>query len=92
VIVNTNSSLDHESTLANFASLAPGAIVGGNSQIGERTSVGLGARVIQGLSVASDVCIGAASLINKKIDQSKCVIYGIPAKRIRARAIDEPYL
>ncbi len=33
-ILNTNSSLDHDSTMEDFASLAPGATTGGNTKSG----------------------------------------------------------
>ena len=44
-IINNNSSVDHDCKLNKFSSLAPVVIIGGNVQIGLRTTIGIGATV-----------------------------------------------
>jgi sugar O-acyltransferase (sialic acid O-acetyltransferase NeuD family) len=92
VIVNTNACVDHDCQIDSFASLAPGAVLGGNVHIGTRTSIGLGAKLIHNVSVSNDVVVGAGSLVLKNIEHESTVIYGQPARSIRRRAVDEPYL
>lgn len=82
-ILNTNCSLDHDSTMADFASLAPGVVTGGNCQIGRLSAIGIGAVLIQGINVGEHSIVGAGSLVLKSID-SFVVAYGTPAKTIRA--------
>ena len=90
-ILNTNASLDHDSTIENYASLAPGVITGGDCHIGEYSSIGIGAIMLHGIRVDEHTVIGAASLVNKPIE-SFVVAYGIPAKIIRTRKMGDKYL
>ena len=92
VIVNTNASVDHDCSIHDFVSLAPGAVLGGSVSIGARTSVGLGAQIIHAVTLANDVVIGAGSLVRTSITQELSVAYGQPARVVRQRAADEPYL
>jgi len=83
-ILNTNSSLDHDSILEDFASLAPGTTTGGNCRIGQYSAIGIGAVLIQGINVGKHTIIGAGSLVLKPIG-SFVVAYGTPARTIRDR-------
>lgn len=90
-ILNTNSSLDHDSILEDFASLAPGATTGGNCRIGQYSAISIGAVLIQGVRVGEHTVIGAASLVMKPIG-SFVVAYGTPARTIRDRKQGDKYL
>ena len=90
-ILNTNSSLDHDSILEDFASLAPGAATGGNCRIGQYSAVSIGAVLIHGIHVGEHTVIGAGSLVMKSID-SFVVAYGTPARAIRNREQGDKYL
>jgi len=90
-ILNTHSSLDHDSVLADFASLAPGAIAGGNCRIGQYSAISIGAVLSHGVSIGEHTVIGAGSLVMKSIE-SFTVAYGTPAKVIRTRAPGDKYL
>lgn len=90
-ILNTNSSLDHDSILEDFASLAPGATTGGNCQIGRYSAIGIGAVLIHGVHIGDHTVIGAGSLVIKSIEPF-VVAYGVPAKTIRKRKQGDKYL
>jgi sugar O-acyltransferase (sialic acid O-acetyltransferase NeuD family) len=90
-ILNSNSSLDHDSILEDFASLAPGATTGGNCRIGQYSAVGIGAVLIHGIHVGEHTVIGAGSLVTKSIE-SFVVAYKTPAKVIRNRKQGDRYL
>ena len=90
-ILNTNASLDHDSKLEDFASLAPGVTTGGNCRIGQYSAVGIGASLIHGVHVGEHSVIGGGSLVMKSIE-SFVVAYGAPAKVIRSRKQGEKYL
>ena len=85
VIVNSAASLDHESEMKDFSSLAPGAKTGGNVTIGIRTAVGINSTILPGRSVGNDVVIGAQSLVTNDIEQST-VAFGIPARATRQQS------
>ncbi|MCX2982022.1 acetyltransferase [Halieaceae bacterium IMCC14734] len=89
-IVNTNASLDHDSIMEDFSSLAPGALTGGNCQIGQYSAVGAGAVLIQGIKVGEHTIIGAGSLLMSSVE-SFVTAYGTPAKTIRKREQGDKY-
>ncbi|MCP9903237.1 NeuD/PglB/VioB family sugar acetyltransferase [Cyanobium sp. BA5m-21] len=90
-LLNTKASLDHDGHLGAFASLAPGAITGGRVHIGTGSFIGLGARLIQGVQVGPSTVVGAGSLVLSDLP-SAVLAYGTPARVIRSRHPDEPYL
>lgn len=82
VIVNTRSSLDHDNSLLNYSSIAPGVVTGGNVKIGRRSAISIGAVIKNNIEIGSDSIIGASSFVNKNIPD-RCLVYGTPAKIIR---------
>jgi len=90
-LLNTGSSLDHDSVRGHFSSLAPAAAVGGGVRIGAYTSVGIGASVIQEITIGEHVVVGAGAVVVRDIPDS-VVAYGVPARAIHERQIGERYL
>jgi sugar O-acyltransferase (sialic acid O-acetyltransferase NeuD family) len=90
-ILNTKSSLDHDSIMYNYASLAPGVCTGSNVILGEGVAVCLGVRIIELVTVGHYAVIGASSLVIRDIPQN-VLAYGNPAQIIRQRSKGEPYL
>jgi sugar O-acyltransferase (sialic acid O-acetyltransferase NeuD family) len=90
-LLNTRSSLDHDCNLADYASLGPGAIAGGDVGIGTRSAIGLGAVVRHSVTIGADVVVGAASYVHTSVARAS-VVYGCPAKHIRDRLPSDPYL
>ncbi|WP_214793311.1 MULTISPECIES: acetyltransferase [unclassified Exiguobacterium] len=90
-VVNTMSSVDHDCHLAPFSSVAPGAHLGGNVRLGERTFVGMGATVIHNIHIGSDTVVGAGATVVSNLP-SQAIAYGTPAKVTRRREVREKYL
>ena len=90
-ILNTKSSLDHDSKMENFSSLAPGVTAGGNVHIKEFAAVCLGASIAHGITIADNCVIGAGSVVLKNTE-SYSVVYGVPGKIIRKREIGDKYM
>ena len=90
-VVNTMASVDHDCLLEPFSSVAPGAHLGGNVRIGERTFVGMGATVIHNIHIGSDTVVGAGATVVSNLP-SQVIAYGTPAKVTRQREIQERYL
>ncbi len=90
-ILNTHCSLDHDSVLADFASLAPGVTTGGNCRIGQHSAISIGAVLVHGITIGEHTVVGAGSLVMKSMD-SFVVAYGTPAKVIRTRKPGDKYL
>lgn len=90
-IVNTNSSLGHDGKMGDFSSISSGVCTGGNLVLGEFSALSLGANVIENITIGKHSVIGAGSLVVKNVEENT-VVYGSPARFIRRRAVDEPYL
>ena len=90
-IVNTKASLDHDSTMADFSSLAPGVTTGGNCRIGSYSAVSIGAVLRHGISIGEHSVVGGGSLVLNDVEPF-CVAYGVPARKIRDRKPGDKYL
>ncbi len=90
-ILNSNSSIDHDSVMGDFSSLAPRAVVGGGCSIAAFSAISIGATLIHNVSVGEHTIIGAGAIVLKSID-ARQVAYGNPARAMRAREIGEKYL
>ena len=90
-ILNTKSSLGHESTMRDFSSLAPGVTIGGNVSIGAYSAISLGVNVIQNITIGQHTVIGAGALVVTDIRKNR-MAYGVPATEVRKRQIGEEYL
>ncbi|MEY8214237.1 MAG: hypothetical protein RPR97_07100 [Colwellia sp.] len=90
-ILNTNSSLDHDSRMADFSSLAPRVVTGGYCDIGEYSAICIGATLIERVHIGKHTVIGAASLVLKSLG-AYTIAYGNPVKKIRARKQGDKYI
>lgn len=91
VILNTACSVDHDTQLEDFSSLAPGCNVGGNVKVEQFASVGLGANVIHGVTVGEHSVIGAGAAVVENVSAYK-VAYGVPCREHKTRAAGDKYL
>lgn len=90
-ILNTKSSLGHDSIMKPFSSLAPGVTTGGNVSIGIESAICIGATITQNIIIGDYCVIGASSLVIRNLDDYS-LAYGIPAKLIKQRKPDDKYL
>lgn len=81
-IINTRSSIDHDCVIEDFASIAPGATLGGNVRVGYGSAIGLGASVIHKVSIGAHSLIGAGAVVVKDLP-GNVVAYGVPCRVIR---------
>jgi sugar O-acyltransferase (sialic acid O-acetyltransferase NeuD family) len=78
-ILNTKSSVDHESRLGDGVHLAPGATLAGCVTVGDFTLIGPGAIVLPRVRIGSNVIIGAGSVVTRNLPDN-VVAYGAPAR------------
>lgn len=91
VIINTNSSLDHDCRMGDFSSLAPGVTTGGGVVIGDFSAIGIGATISHRITIGAHTVIGAGSLMLDNCGDQE-LLFGTPAKLVRNREIGEKYL
>lgn len=81
-IINTMSNIEHESIVGAFSHCAPGSVMCGRSSIGKQVMLGTRATIIENISVADNVVVGAGAVVIRDIIESGSVNIGIPSKRI----------
>ncbi|MFQ5717979.1 MAG: acetyltransferase [Acidobacteriota bacterium] len=78
-IVNTASSVDHESILGDGVHLAPGVILTGRVNVGAHTLIGAGSTVLPDVRIGADATVGAGSLVTRDVPDG-VVVWGSPAR------------
>lgn len=74
VIVNTASSIDHESMIGDYSHIAPGVIIAGRVNIGEGVFVGIGACIAQSITIGDGAVIGAGAIVLKNVPENTKVL------------------
>ena len=79
VIVNTGVTVDHDCVLHDAVHLSPGVHLGGTVEIGERSWLGVGVSVRNGVRIAADVMVGVGAAVVSSLDRAG-VYVGVPAR------------
>ena len=79
VLLNTKSSVDHDTIVADFAHVSAGATVGARCRIGEETLIALGASVASDMRIGARTVIGAGACVVRDIPDD-VVAFGVPAR------------
>ncbi len=81
-IVNLNCTIGHDAVLKDCVTLYPGVHVSGCVTINQKSEIGTGTQIIQGINVGKGVIIGAgATVISDVVDEVTAV--GTPAKVVK---------
>lgn len=85
-----SAMLGHDNVLGAFASLAPGSTLAGGARVGRRTMIGMHTAVRQRVRIGDDALIGAASYVDRDLDDA-VVAFGVPARVRRTRQVSDPF-
>lgn len=80
-ILNCGAQVGHDSSLADFCSLMPSAVVSGNVSIGRSVFVGTNAAIREKIKICDDVKIGMGATVFADIQEAGTYV-GNPARRI----------
>jgi len=83
VIVNSNSTVEHDCNIENGVHLSPMSSLAGGVYVGECSWIGLNASVIQQISIGKDVIVGAGSVVLKNVPSGSTAV-GVPAKVVKS--------
>lgn len=81
-IINTCSSIDHDSFVDDFVHVSVNSHTAGTVRLGKRTFLGVKSAVINNISIVDDVVVGAGAIVISDIEESGVYI-GIPAKKVK---------
>jgi len=80
-IVNTGASIEHECVIGAFTHVSVNAVVAGRSHVGELCFLGANSTVVDGISIVSNVVVGAGGCVPRSIDEPGTYV-GVPARLI----------
>ncbi|MDQ6971174.1 MAG: acetyltransferase [Mariprofundaceae bacterium] len=83
VIINTLAGVDHDCVLGDGVHICPGAHLAGNVTVGEKSWLGIGCSIKQGIRVGRNVTIGAGAVVINDVADSLTVV-GCPARPVGA--------
>lgn len=79
VIINTGACVDHDCRLGNGVHVCPTASLAGNVVVHDRSWIGIGACVKQGVTIGYDVLVGAGATVTEDVPDNLKVV-GTPAR------------
>ncbi len=79
VILNTGSIVDHESHIHQAAHICPGVKLAGHVTVKHSAFVGIGATIIQGVTVGEYAVVGAGAVVLQDVPRYSTVV-GVPAR------------
>lgn len=77
-MINTNAVISHDCIIGAYSHIAPGALLAGHVEVGEKSLIGMGVKTAIGIKIGNNVRIGNGAIINADVP-SKSII---PAGKI----------
>jgi len=90
-IIGHNCTVEAETVIGHYSSLAPGVHIGNNCYLGEFVFMGINSSAHHGTFIGDNVVVGAASFVKWPIDPN-LTVFGIPAKAVKTRQKGDKYL
>ena len=75
VIINWACTIGHDAIIGNYTTILPGVNLSGFVKIGECSSVGTGAAIIQHVNIGQNTIIGAGTVVIKDLPDN-CTALG----------------
>ncbi|MDR1732056.1 MAG: NeuD/PglB/VioB family sugar acetyltransferase [Synergistaceae bacterium] len=85
VFINVGCQVGHDAVLGDFCAVMPHVDISGNVTMGEKTLVGVGAKILQGLSIGPEAVVGIGSIVLSNVPDG-CTVIGNPARVVKKPA------
>jgi sugar O-acyltransferase (sialic acid O-acetyltransferase NeuD family) len=86
VIINTGAIIEHDCVIEEGVHIAPGVHLAGGVKVKEKAFVGIGATIIDNLTIGKNSIIGAGAVIIDDVPDDVTVV-GVPGKIIKNRLV-----
>lgn len=77
-LINTNSTIGHDSVIGNYTEISPGVVISGNCQIGNNVFIGSNATILPKIIIGNNAIIAAGAVVIKNVSENTMVA-GNPA-------------
>lgn len=84
VIINTGAIVEHDCVIEDGVHIAPGVHLAGGVKVKKNALVGIGATIIDDLTIGENSIVGAGAVIIKDVPDNVTIV-GVPGKIIRRR-------
>lgn len=81
-IINTGAIVDHESVVGDAVHVCPAATLAGRVRVEDLAFIGMGARIIQCLTIGARSVIGAGAVVRSDMPPD-CTAVGVPARIVK---------
>lgn len=81
-IINTGAIVDHESVVGESVHVCPAATLAGRVRVEDLAFIGMGARIIQCLTVGARAVVGAGAVVRSDVPPD-CTVVGVPARIVK---------
>lgn len=82
VLVNRVATIGHHVEVGDYCTIGPGTHIAGSCRIGEGTYIGIGAIVIDHITIGSHSVVGAGAVVIEDVPDNVLVV-GVPAKIVK---------
>lgn len=80
-IINTASSIDHDTTILDFVHVSPGSHLACCVTVGANSWLGIGCNIINNINISNNVILGAGTTLLKDIENPGKYV-GLPLRRL----------
>jgi len=87
-IINTGSTVDHDTVLGKWVHVAPGVHLAGNVVLEDGVFMGIGSSAAPGVVIGKDTIVGAGAVVVDNLPPN-CVAVGVPARVLKMRTANE---
>lgn len=82
VILNLGCTVGHDTVIGDYSAFMPQTNIAGEVNLGESVYGGMGAGIINQVSIGDNVTLGAGTIVVKDMP-SNCLVVGVPGKVIK---------
>lgn len=81
-IICVDSTIGHDDIIESYITVYPSVNISGNVAIGEKSEIGTGTQIIQGLKIGLQSIVGAGTVVIEDVG-GNCTVVGNPAKVVK---------